>query len=271
MTNVNSIQVNTEILTTNLNLTSGGKIIYSDGGGGSQLVFDNNSNTSNDYNNSFGFYCNNTGDDNKQTNPLSFNSSVFTVDVSNNDGGSHVRYHACNNNVYGLLIGHNFTGNCIFNNNILFPTTRSSDPSANSLGYVYSITSNLTTVYSNIMSINGWIQIENTSITCSANKTYLISGKWTVTTNNTSLTTIDMQLCFAKTSVYSDVENNIVDNKQVMYLSVSLLTPMVVPFNYMLNFNTQTTIYSYAYVHTIGNMSFVVNALCTPLKYTILY
>ena len=79
--------------------------------GEKQLLFDNNSTTDN-LDVTFGFYCNNVGDDSKQTRPLSFNSSLFNVDLSNNSGGPPVSYLACNNSNYGLSIGHNFTGAC---------------------------------------------------------------------------------------------------------------------------------------------------------------
>jgi hypothetical protein len=90
-----------------------------------QLLFDNNSTTDN-LGITFGFYCNNVGDGSKQTRPLSFNSSSFNVDLSNNSGGPPVKYLAYNNSIYGSSsIGHNFTGNCYFNNNIQLNTSNS--------------------------------------------------------------------------------------------------------------------------------------------------
>lgn len=94
------------------------------------LYFDNNANTTGNYDSNFVFACNNSGDDvpSKQTLPLTFNSSLFTIDMSNNSpGGSIVKYQACNNNAYGggISIGHNFTGNCYFNNNIKLNTSGS--------------------------------------------------------------------------------------------------------------------------------------------------
>jgi hypothetical protein len=84
------------------------------------LQFDNNTVTSVNYEKSFKFFCNNVGDDFKQTIPLQFNSSSFLVDLSNNAGGSPIRYEAFNNSFYSVYgkIGHNFTGNCYFNGNL---------------------------------------------------------------------------------------------------------------------------------------------------------
>jgi hypothetical protein len=81
------------------------------------LSFDNNSDTngSSFSRSSFLFACNNLGSNvvGKQTTPLSFNSCLFTIDLSNNSGGSPIKYQAYNNNASysGVNIGHNFTGN----------------------------------------------------------------------------------------------------------------------------------------------------------------
>jgi len=118
-----SISVNRQISTSYLNMydichnPNKSTQIYQ---GLDQLLFDNNSSdTDPNFSNSFGFYCNKLGDSNNQTNPLSFNSSIFTVDMSNNAGGSLVRYQACNNTNYGLSIGHNFTGNCYIDGKLI--------------------------------------------------------------------------------------------------------------------------------------------------------
>ena len=89
--------------------------------GNKTFYIDNNSNTIDYYDSSVIFACNNLGGDDKQTIPLKFNSSSFTIDVSNNiSSSSPVVYRAINNSIYGYPIGHNFTGNCYFNNSISF-------------------------------------------------------------------------------------------------------------------------------------------------------
>ena len=85
------------------------------------LQFVNNTVTSVNYEKSFKFFCNNVGNDFKQTIPLQFNSSSFSVDLSNNAGGSPIRYEAFNNS--SGIIGHNFTGNTYFNNRLVMNST----------------------------------------------------------------------------------------------------------------------------------------------------
>ena len=83
------------------------------------VVFDNNADTTLNYGSSYLFACNNlnTNLSSSQTTPLSFNSSLLTIDLSNNAlGSSIVKYQAYNNSNYGSTIGHNFYGNMYLKN-----------------------------------------------------------------------------------------------------------------------------------------------------------
>jgi hypothetical protein len=105
------------------------------------LFFDNDTNTNGYYGNSVTFACNNLGDDSKQTTPLGFNSSLFTIDVSgSNTSNTFVKYQACNNSIYGIPIGHNFTGNCYLNGYISFKNkTFATYEIPDTLGYLQKI------------------------------------------------------------------------------------------------------------------------------------
>ena len=205
---------------------------------GGQLLFDNNSNTNSNipadnYSNSFGFYCNNIGDDNKQTTPLSFNSSVFSVDVSNNAGGSLVRYQACNNTYYntyyGLPIGHNFTGNCYFNNNIQLNTS-------NSYIQFPDATKQYTAAYSNLISgvsaeqdrsIDGSNSFNNIYSNLNSSYRYHMSGRVYITYNggggdNGGSITYSMEFRSGTGGTYQILmsNSNSVINYKLLYMNV---------------------------------------------------
>jgi hypothetical protein len=135
-----------QITTSNLNLSpingpavATGTQIYQ---GPIAMTIDNNINTISNYESCHLFACNNLGDNSKKTTPLSFNSSLFMIDLSNNlTSTSIVKYQACNNLYYGnqgIKIGHNFYGNMYLNtlgNSLQFPDatiqTTAYDPSSN--------------------------------------------------------------------------------------------------------------------------------------------
>jgi hypothetical protein len=222
---------------------------------------------------SYQFLCNNNGPDEKQTTPLRFNSSSFIIDMSNNNPSfPPVKYQAINNSAYGVTIGHNFTGDCYFNNNIKFPTTRTLGPNNNSLGRIY----NITTKNTNIPNYIAWTEINGSTINCQANKTYLISGKWIITTNSSENTNMAGVLCFSSNSPpfpLNDLPpftwNGLVDDAYTFYQSIfSEFYPLMISFNYVVNFTTDTNIKSYVLLYSMLNG---VSVNCGSLKYTILY
>jgi hypothetical protein len=150
-----------------------GSQIYQDS---SAMTFDNNINTTSNNIPCYLFACNNLGDSSKKTTPLSFNSSLFTIDLSNSLSStsidlstSIVKYQACNISNHETQIGHNFYGNCYFNNAISFTNDKPKTYNIpNTLGYIKSVSDLNKDSFDNTL----W----NITEDLSANSSYLMIG-----------------------------------------------------------------------------------------------